>query len=213
MELLGRAEHGLASEREGRALRALVPAAKLLTAKDAVAHASEVVEAFGGAGYVEDTGIPRLLRDAQVLPIWEGTTNVLSLDLLRAESREQAVTALLEDLAELTAGVRSAPGLGVELVERSREALLEGVRAWPGSDGDALQERMRGFALRLGRSCAAALLAQHAALRRASHGDDRAAQVARRYAERWLAGPAGATADGRGSSPRPALAERAVLGW
>ncbi len=42
------------------------------------------VEAFGGAGYVEDTGLPRLLRDAQVLPLWEGTTNVLALDLQRA---------------------------------------------------------------------------------------------------------------------------------
>ena len=39
-----------------------------------------MLECFGGAGYVEDTGLPRLLRDAQVLPIWEGTTNVLSLD-------------------------------------------------------------------------------------------------------------------------------------
>ncbi len=45
---------------------------------------SEVIEAFGGAGYVEDTGLPQLLRDSQVLPIWEGTTNVLSLDTLRA---------------------------------------------------------------------------------------------------------------------------------
>jgi acyl-CoA dehydrogenase len=46
--------------------------------------ASEAIESFGGAGYVEDTGLPRLMADAQVLPIWEGTTNVLSLDTLRA---------------------------------------------------------------------------------------------------------------------------------
>ena len=47
---------------------------------------SECIEAFGGAGYVEDTGLPALLRDTQVLPIWEGTTNVLALDaLLRGE--------------------------------------------------------------------------------------------------------------------------------
>ena len=46
--------------------------------------ASEALEACGGAGHVEDTGLPLLLRDAQVLPIWEGTTNVLSLDVLRA---------------------------------------------------------------------------------------------------------------------------------
>ncbi len=57
---------------------------KLTTAKQAVAVASEVLESFGGAGYVEDTGLPVLLRDSQVLPIWEGTTNVLALDTLRA---------------------------------------------------------------------------------------------------------------------------------
>ena len=192
MELLGRAEHGVAGELERRALRALVPTVKLLTAKDAVAHASEVVEAFGGAGYVEDSGIPRLLRDAQVLPIWEGTTNVLSLDLLRAESREEAVTALLADLAERLAAVRAAPAAGVDVApaERSHADLLRQVRAWPGADGDELQARLRGFALRLGRTYAAALLARHAAHRRLRRGDDRAAQVARRHAERWLQEPA-----------------------
>jgi acyl-CoA dehydrogenase len=181
----------VAGEREQRALRALVPIVKLLTAKDAVAHASEVVEAFGGAGYVEDTGIPRLLRDAQVLPIWEGTTNVLSLDLLRAQARQEAVTALLDDLSEHVAAVRAAPatGVGVELVDRSHAALAEWVRAWPDTDEDALQEQLRELAFCLGRTYAAALLARHAAHRQVRLGDDRAARVARRYADRWLGGP------------------------
>ena len=55
-------------EGEGALLRLLTPIAKLTTGKQAVVVASEVLEAFGGAGYVEDTGLPRLLRDAQVLP-------------------------------------------------------------------------------------------------------------------------------------------------
>jgi acyl-CoA dehydrogenase len=71
-------------EDETLLLRLLTPIMKLTTAKQAVLVASEVLEACGGAGYVEDTGLPQLLRDAQVLPIWEGTTNVLSLDALRA---------------------------------------------------------------------------------------------------------------------------------
>ena len=58
----------------------------------------EALEAFGGAGYVEDTGLPRLLRDAQVLAIWEGTTNVLALDVLRAIEREDALTPHLADV-------------------------------------------------------------------------------------------------------------------
>jgi len=71
-------------EDETLLLRLLTPVMKLTTGKQAVLVLSEVIEAFGGAGYVEDTGLPQLLRDSQVLPIWEGTTNVLSLDTLRA---------------------------------------------------------------------------------------------------------------------------------
>ena len=65
-------------------LRLLTPLAKLWTGKLAVKMCSEALECFGGAGYIEDTGLPQLLRDAQVYAIWEGTTNVLSLDSLRA---------------------------------------------------------------------------------------------------------------------------------
>src|SRR5919197_176976 len=189
MELQGRIEHGLAGEAEQRSLRALVPTVKLLTGKDAVAHASEVLEAFGGAGYIEDTGIPRLLRDAQVLPIWEGTTNVLSLDLLRAELRDEAVTALLEDLTVLLGAAREAAGpagVAAELAERNGSWLRRAVRAWPDMDEDLRQEGMREFALRLGRGYAAALLARHAAHRRALGDGERAARAAGRYARRWL---------------------------
>jgi alkylation response protein AidB-like acyl-CoA dehydrogenase len=91
--LLGRAEAGQANDDERATLRLLTPLCKLLTARQAVAVASEGLEGFGGAGYVEDTGLPVWLRDAQVLPIWEGTTNVLSLDVLRAAEREGALAA------------------------------------------------------------------------------------------------------------------------
>jgi len=194
MERLGQVEHGIhwegagGGERGQRALRALIPLAKLLTAKDAVAHASEVVEAFGGAGYIEDSGIPRLLRNAQVLPIWEGTTNVLSLDLLRAQRREEAVAALLDELLE-TAAALGGPHLGTAaaLVEGAATDLAKDVQGWPSSDEDDLQARLRAFALRLGRTCAAASLATHAAHRLARHDDPRAARVATSYATRWLA--------------------------
>jgi putative acyl-CoA dehydrogenase len=86
--LLGHEETGRGGERDAALLRLLTPMAKLYTGKSAVRVTSEVVEIFAGAGYCEDTGIPRLLRDAQVFPIWEGTTNVLSLDVLRALAKE-----------------------------------------------------------------------------------------------------------------------------
>ena len=93
-ELLGRDEAGVATERELLALRLLLPITKLTTGKQAMAGASEALEAFGGAGYIEDTHLPQLLRDAQVLPIWEGTTNVLSLDVLRAHAQRGRAAGL-----------------------------------------------------------------------------------------------------------------------
>src|SRR5256714_13593809 len=107
VELLGKEESGEASESELRLLRFLIPVAKLYTAKQAIAVASETIEAFGGAGYVEDSGIPRLLRDAQVLSIWEGTTNVLSLDALRAVEHVDALGAWTADVRRRLAAVDS----------------------------------------------------------------------------------------------------------
>ncbi len=97
--LLGRRETGEATDRERALVRALIPLAKLTTGRQAVAVASEALECFGGAGYIEDTGLPRLLRDAQVLPIWEGTTNVLALDALRALAEGAVAEARAAELA------------------------------------------------------------------------------------------------------------------
>lgn len=92
--LLGRQEVDGDAE-AGALLRFAATLAKASTGKLAVASASEVVECFGGPGYIEDTGIPRLLRDSQVLPVWEGTTNVLSLDVVRALARDGALAPYL----------------------------------------------------------------------------------------------------------------------
>ena len=163
LELLGRAEAGEATDWERRLIRALQPIAKLVTGKQAVAHASEVLEAFGGAGYIEDTGLPVLLRDAQVLPIWEGTTNVLSLDLLRALSGE----AGLRDLdAELSRALAAATDPGLIPVRDRARALMDAAGGWFGvaqQGGPAdLEGGARRFALAVGRSLQLALAAEHA---------------------------------------------------
>ena len=98
--LLGLLEHGTGEhhERNEQLSRSLIPIAKLTTGKQAVVVTSEAIEACGGAGYVEDTGLPRILADAQVLPIWEGTTNVLSLDTLRALGTRRCARGLEAEL-------------------------------------------------------------------------------------------------------------------
>ncbi|XP_058014751.1 acyl-CoA dehydrogenase family member 11-like isoform X2 [Ahaetulla prasina] len=87
--LLGLEETKVATEQEKHLLRLLTPLTKLYTAKQAVAVASEGLECFGGQGFMEDTGLPVILRDSQVLSIWEGTTNILSLDVLRCILKSQ----------------------------------------------------------------------------------------------------------------------------
>lgn len=64
-------------------LRLLTPLSKLYSAKLTVRGCSEALESFGALGYIEETQMPRLARDAQVLTIWEGTTNVCSDDVIR----------------------------------------------------------------------------------------------------------------------------------
>ncbi len=159
--LLGRAEGGEATSADRALLRAVTPLAKLATAKQAVALASEVVECFGGAGYVEDTGIPRLLRDAQVLPIWEGTTNVLALDALRALAADGAEEALAGEVASHLALARD-PALR-PVVEAAGAALARSRAALAAGDASGAPEAdARRIALTLARAHEAALLAGHA---------------------------------------------------
>jgi acyl-CoA dehydrogenase len=183
VQLLGREEAGIASEQERLALRLLLPVTKLTTGKQAVAGASEALEAFGGAGYIEDTHLPQLLRDAQVLPIWEGTTNVLSLDVLRGMRDEGTLPALLTEMR------RSAHvATHQELATIGQQAMDAGdhAAAWLTRAMDAgaatVEHGARRFALTLGRALQAALLAEQAQYDLDVHGDGRAMAVARRFA-------------------------------
>jgi alkylation response protein AidB-like acyl-CoA dehydrogenase len=173
--LLGRVEVE-EDEQAAAELRIVAPLAKLATGKLAVASASEYLECFGGAGYVEDTGIPRLLRDAQVLPIWEGTTNVLALDVLRALAREDAGKCLLERLAE---AADTAPALADPLWAVTGE-LREAVgRAGADPYATGVLAGARSLAQRMAYALAAALLA--------TWDDGVAATAAALWVRRWLA--------------------------
>ena len=114
-ELIGKQETGASSREETHLLHALTPVVKLTTAKQAVSVLGEVMEAFGGAGYVEDTGIPALLRDAYALPVWEGTTNVMaltSLHKLQRDGRLRALKAEFDRCARAGPHHRTRPGTG-----------------------------------------------------------------------------------------------------
>ncbi len=182
-ELTGRSETREISDDDALLLRVLTPVMKLTTGKQSVMVASEVLETFGGAGYVEDTGLPVLLRDSQVLPIWEGTTNVLALDTLRALQSgdhdlkrgfarfESAVMSCLEDAAEANRIARSA-------LDHAANWLNEAMRAGQ----PALEAGARRFSLTLGRIMEFALLVKHAKWSKEQERDEPAAAAARRFA-------------------------------
>lgn len=187
VELLGREEAGVLGEGEARLLRLLTPIMKLTTGKQAVTVLSEVLECFGGAGYVEDTGLPRLLRDGQVLPIWEGTTNVLSLDTLRAIGKENALGDLLAEVARAAEGCAEP-----RLAAAAREAVATVQRAaeWLGrayaTDPLAVEAGARGFALTLGRATEVALLARSGQRALDRDGDPRPRAAALRLLARGI---------------------------
>jgi putative acyl-CoA dehydrogenase len=185
-QLLGKEETGTATEQERKILRLLTPLAKLFTAKKAVAVVSEILECFGGAGYVEDTGLPVLLRDSQVLTIWEGTTNVLSLDVLRVLRRDDPLEALLGNLTDRTE--RVPPALA-PAQQRIRDAIVQIRRhfAWLASaDRTHMEAGARHLAIGLSRTIAAALLVDHATWSFEHEGDIRPLISAQRWCEGGL---------------------------
>ncbi len=162
--LLGRVENGASSAGEDALFRVGVSLAKLYTARQAVAVASEAVECFGGQGYMEDTGIPRLLRDAQVLPIWEGTTSVLSLDVLRVLRKPDVLAAYAAELERL-----DAPG---------RSRVLGWARDLTHEDSDSAQRSGRRMAFALAEAWIDGLLSE------AARRGEREAVIAARWASR-----------------------------
>ena len=160
VELLGREESGEIDAAQLNLLRLLTPVAKLMTGKQSVAVLSEIVESFGGAGYVEDAGIAQLLRDAQVFPIWEGTTNVLSLDVLRVLAGEGVFEALEVESVTIMSSLREA-----DLLQCARQAgdALSHAASWLSTAGHLEREAgARALAMTIGRATALLLLARQA---------------------------------------------------
>jgi putative acyl-CoA dehydrogenase len=85
---------------EAARARLLTPAIKYWICKTAPAFVYEAMECLGGNGYVEDSMLPRLFREAPVNAIWEGSGNVMSLDVLRAAERHSDTGDVIESLAE-----------------------------------------------------------------------------------------------------------------
>jgi alkylation response protein AidB-like acyl-CoA dehydrogenase len=151
-------------------LRLLTPIMKLYTAKQAIAMTSESIESLGGTGYMEDSDMPRLLRDAQVGSIWEGTTNVLSMDVWRPALKENALQYFVDTVTKKVSTATSGSNQPQELAGASQEILraLSALVSYAKHVGGAgnmvlLEANARYFAMALGRVYIATLMLEQAA--------------------------------------------------
>ena len=168
-----------------RLMRALVPIAKLRTGRMAVDTTSYAMEILGGNGYVRDFVTHRLLRDAQVLPIWEGTENILSLDVLRAfatEASHEVVLDQIDDRLETT----EHPVLtdAAVVVRAERDGLAEAIAAIA-ADSEFAELSAKRLAHYLFDVYTAALLLAEAETA-LGEGDARLALVATRFVRTYL---------------------------
>ncbi|MFG1998521.1 acyl-CoA dehydrogenase family protein [Spirillospora sp. NPDC048911] len=157
-------------------LRIGAPLIKLRAARLGVTAASDAIEIHGGNGYIEQWPVARILRDAQVNPIWEGGDNILCLDVRRAMLREQAHEPFFERLEQAVANADDT------LVNERIANLRQAVKRWQSLDTTTAEARLFPLAQYMADVYAAALLLEQA-------DNDRKALVAHLYARNHLAAP------------------------
>ena len=102
---------------QAKVLRILTPLVKFRTCRDARKVAGDGMEVRGGCGYIEEWSDARVLRDAHLGSIWEGTSNIVALDVSRAVRREDALSALEQHVQSLTEQSEAVLGSQPQIVD------------------------------------------------------------------------------------------------
>ncbi|MFQ5473725.1 MAG: acyl-CoA dehydrogenase family protein, partial [Dehalococcoidia bacterium] len=168
-------------DESGRRLyRILVPLSKLRGARGGLELASQAVEVFGGNGYIENWPTARQLRDAQCHTIWEGTENIICLDVLRSMAKDSAHDALLDRIdAALDAATHPVLASVKDVIAQARRDAQEVIAFLGRADGDVRQLHARRAGTLLSDLAQAALLLEAAQDELDSSGSARKAAVAR----------------------------------
>jgi putative acyl-CoA dehydrogenase len=131
-------------EQEAAFRRLALAATKYWVCKRAPAHAAEALECLGGNGYVEESGMPRLYREAPLASIWEGSGNVAALDALRALTRQpETAEALFAELGQAA----GADGRLDQAVDRLRKELADPAEARARHLAEAIALTLQGALL------------------------------------------------------------------
>ncbi len=150
MRMAGATDNAVRGDDTEALLRRIgLAAAKYWVCKRATPHAAEAMECLGGNGYIEDSGMPRLYREAPLMGIWEGSGNVSALDTLRAmATRPECVEVLFDELGK-TAGQ-----------DRRLDAHVEQLKPQLG-DLETIQYRARSVAENICLALQGSLLVRH----------------------------------------------------
>ena len=161
-------------------LRLVTALAKYQTADDANVLARAAIELMGGNAYTYDYVTPRLLRDAQVLTVWEGPANIQALEVLRMIGNRTPGFEVMAD--RVTTATRSAPSTLGDIAQRLDRALEECRDAVTHvrSDSGEAQRHARRLMILLSDTLGGALLLEEA-VHDLVQGDARKALVARLY--------------------------------
>lgn len=178
---------GAGDERNRQLYRIMVPLSKFRGARLGLELASQAVEMLGGNGYIETWPTARQLRDAQCHTIWEGTENIICLDVLRAMRKEHAHDALLDRVdAALAAATHPALAKMRDLVAEARREVQGAVEFVLQAPDDLRQLHARRVTAWLGDVTEAALLLEQAQTELDRSGSARKAAVARLFIDEHL---------------------------
>jgi putative acyl-CoA dehydrogenase len=150
-------------------LRLAVAAAKYWVCKRTPTVVGEALECLGGAGYVEESPLPRYFRESPLNSIWEGSGNVIALDVVRAATREPESVQALQDELALTAGADPRLDAATEELAKRLAAL--------GTDPDADARAARELAGLLARTLQGSMLVRAAARPEAEPGSTAVAEA------------------------------------
>lgn len=143
-----------------KVLRILTPLIKFRTCRDARKVAGDAMEVRGGCGYIEEWSDARILRDAHLGSIWEGTSNIVALDVARAAQREGSLDALATFLRNLLQEVDGTETDQLGAVLKSAVALMQGAA---GITAERAEDEIRRAATALYNVTSAIFLAWEAA--------------------------------------------------
>ena len=110
-------------------LRILTPMIKFRACRDARKVTGDAMEVRGGCGYIEEWSDPRLVRDSHLGSIWEGTSNIVALDVIRAIKREGSLPVLRDHAAQLLAQTEAATDFKAALSASMDKAAALALRA------------------------------------------------------------------------------------